>query len=162
QRTKQGRMDPMMDLSGAVLEHANRGVRLQLLLRSALVVFLLLTIILIPPVQRVAAYYGIVGAYALGAIAFARWAWPGGSAVARWGWLGLFADLVVLATVTLVAGVDAHDSWTSDVLVVGFFLLPVLAATQLRPGVCAAVVAPTVIVYFVASVATQAANDEPW
>ena len=152
----------MMDLSGAVLEHANRGVRLQLLLRAALVVFLVLTIILIPPVQGVAAYYAIVAVYAVAAIAFARWAWRGGAAVARWGWLGLFADLVVLAGVTLVAGVDAHASWTSNVLVIGFFLLPVLAATQLRPGVCAAVVVPTVVVYLVASFATQAANDEPW
>jgi two-component system NarL family sensor kinase len=152
----------MIDLSGAVLEHANRGVRLQLLLRAALVVFLLLTIILIPPVRGVGAYYGIVAAYALGAFALARWAWRGGAAVARWGWLGLFADLVVLAGLTLIAGVDAHDSWTSDVLVIGFFLLPVLAATQLRPGICAAVVVPTVVVYFVASLATQDANDEPW
>ena len=124
----------MLDLRGTVLEHANRGVRLQLLLRAALVVFLLLTIILIPPVQGTAAYYGIVTAYALGAAAFARWAWRGGDAVARWGWLGLFADLVVLASLTLVAGVDAQLSWTSNVLVIGFFLLPVLAATQLRPG----------------------------
>ena len=152
----------MMDLSGAVLEHANRGVRLQLVLRAALIVFLLLTIIVIPPVQGVAAYYGIVGAYAVGAIAFARWAWRGGSAVARYGWLGLFADLVVLASVTLVAGVESDESWTSNVLVVGFFLPPVLAATQLRPGICIAVVVPTVIVYLIASLATQAANDEPW
>ena len=152
----------MLDLRGAVLEHANRGVRLQQLLRAALVVFLLLTIILIPPVQGTAAYYGIVTAYAIGAAVFARWAWPGGDAVARWGWLGLFADLAVLASLTLVAGVDAQLSWTSNVLVVGFFLLPVLAATQLRPGVCAAVVVPTVVVYLVASLVTQAANDEPW
>ena len=152
----------MLDLRGTVLEHANRGVRLQLLLRAGLVVFLLLTIILIPPVQGTAAYYGIVTAYALAAAAFARWAWRGGDAVARWGWLGLFADLVVLASLTLVAGVDAQLSWTSNVLVIGFFLLPVLAATQLRPGVCAAVVVPTVVVYLVASLVTQAANDEPW
>ena len=124
----------MMDLGGAVLQHANRGVRLQLLLRGALVVFLLLTIVLLPPVQDVAAYYGIVTAYAVGAIAFARWAWRGGAAVARSGWLGLFADLVVLAGLTLVAGVEAQQSWTSYVLVVGFFVLPVLAATQLRVG----------------------------
>jgi len=136
----------MMDLTGAVLEHANRGVRLQLLLRAALVVFLLLTIVLIPPQHGVAAYYGIVTAYAVGALAFARWAWRGGAAVARWGWLGLFADLAVLGTLTLFAGVDAHQSWTSNVLVMGFFLLPVLAATQLRAGVCAAVVVPTVVV----------------
>jgi two-component system NarL family sensor kinase len=152
----------MMDLSGAVLEHANRGVRLQLLLRGALVAFLLLTIALIPPTEGVAAYYVVVTAYAIGAVAFTRWAWPGGAAVARFGWLGLFADLSVLAVLTLIAGVDAHHSWTSNVLVTGFFLLPVLAATQLRAGICAAVVMPTVVVYLVASVATRTANDEPW
>src|SRR5215510_2033092 len=70
---------PMMDLSGAVLEHANRGVRLQLLLRGALVVFLLLTLILVPPEHWVAAYYGTVAAYAVGAVTFARWAWRGGA-----------------------------------------------------------------------------------
>jgi two-component system NarL family sensor kinase len=152
----------MMDLSGAVLEHANRGVRLQLLLRHALVVFLLLTIVLVPPPHGVGVYYAIVAAYAVGAVVFTRWAWRGGAAVARWGWLGLFADLAVLATLTLLAGVDAHQNWTSNVLVMGFFLVPVLAATQLRAGVCAAVVLPTVVVYLVASVATQAANEEPW
>ena len=152
----------MMDLSGAVLQHANRGVRLQLLLRAALVVFLLLTIGLLPPVDGVAAYYGVVVVYALGALAMARWAWPGGRAVARWGWLGLFADLVVLAGLVLAAGADAEESWTSYVLLFGFFVLPVLAATQLRVWVCAAVVVPTVIVYLAASFATQAANDEPW
>src|SRR5262245_50466113 len=119
-----GEDGPMMDLSGAVLEHANRGVRLQLLLRGALVVFLLLTIVLIPPDYGVAAYYGIVAIYAVGALAFAVWAWPGGAAVARWGWASLFVDLAVLTTLTLIAGVDAHESWTSNVLVLGFFLVP--------------------------------------
>jgi two-component system, NarL family, sensor kinase len=152
----------MMELSDALLVHANRGVRLQQFLRAALVVFLLLTIVLLPPVQGVAAYFVIVTVYAIGAIAFARWAQPRRAAVAQWGWLALFADLVVLASVTLVAGVDAHESWTSDVLAIGFFLLPVLAATQLRPAVCAAVAVPTVIVYFASSLATQAANEEPW
>jgi two-component system, NarL family, sensor kinase len=83
------------------------------------------------------------------------------AAVARWGWLGLFADLVVLAGLTLAAGVEADESWTSYVLLFGFFLLPVLAATQLRPWVCAAVVVPTVVVYLAVSIATQPANDEP-
>ena len=152
----------MNDLSAAVLEHANRGVRLQLLLRGALVAFLVMTIALLPPVEGVPAYYAILLAYALGAAAFAWWAWPGGAAVARFGWLALFVDLAVLAILTLVAGVDAQVSWTSYVLVVGFFLLPVLAATQLRPGVCAAVVVPTVVVYLAASFATQADNAEPW
>jgi two-component system NarL family sensor kinase len=37
----------------------------------------------------------------------------------------------------------------------------VLAATQLRPGICAAVVVPTVLAYVLASWATQEANGEP-
>src|SRR6476661_8579866 len=105
----------MMDLSGAAIEYANRGVRLQLLLRGALVIFLLLTIVLLPPQHGVAAYYVILAAYAIGALAFARWAWPGGAAVARRGWLCLFADLAVLGTLTLVAGFEAEQNWTSNV-----------------------------------------------
>jgi two-component system NarL family sensor kinase len=46
--------------------------------------------------------------------------------------------------------------------VVGLFLLPVLAATQLRPAICAAVAGPAVAVYFATSWATQAANEEPF
>jgi two-component system NarL family sensor kinase len=48
------------------------------------------------------------------------------------------------------------------VLLGGFFLLPVLAATQLRWGVCVSVVVPTVAFYGVEAVVTQEANDEPW
>ena len=44
----------------------------------------------------------------------------------------------------------------------GFFLLPVLAATQLRWGVCASVVVPTVAFYGIEAIATQQANSEPW
>lgn len=150
-----------MELSGAVLEHANRGVRLQLVIRAALVAFAALTIILVPPVQGAAACYVIVVGYLAGAFGFAAWAWRGGSSVARWAWVGLFGDLAVLAALTLIAGVSAEESWTSDVLVNGFFLLPAVAATQLRPGICAAVVGPTIVVYLASSLATQAANAEP-
>ena len=151
----------MLELSSTVLEHANRGVRLQLLLRGALVVFLTLTLAIVPPDDARAAYFLIVAIYAVGAVAFGCWAWTGSPAVARWAWLGLFVDLAVLATLSLLAGNEASNNWSSDVLVVGFFLLPVLAATQLRPGICAAVVVPTVLVYLLASWATQAANGEP-
>jgi two-component system NarL family sensor kinase len=48
------------------------------------------------------------------------------------------------------------------VLLGGFFLLPVLAATQLRWGVCTSVVVPTVAFYGIEAIATQQANDEPW
>ena len=67
-----------------------------------------------------------------------------------------------MTALTLLAGVAAQQSWTADVLKNGFLLLPVLAAAQLRPRVCAAVVVPTVLVYLAAAVATQDANAEPW
>ena len=148
-------------VGGAVLEHANRGVRMQLLLPRC-------AGRLHGADDRPGAAGAehhlvalIVGAYAVGAVAFGFWAWRGGAVVARWAWLGLFVDVAVLAIVTLVAGVDASESWTSDVLVNGFFVIPVLAATQLRPIVCAAVVIPTIVVYLVSSLATQSANEEP-
>jgi two-component system NarL family sensor kinase len=57
-------------------------------------------------------------------------------------WLTQFVDLAALTALTPLAGVAAQQSWTADVLKNGFLLLPVLAATQLRPRVCAAVVVP--------------------
>ena len=86
----------------------------------------------------------------------------GGVAPVRWMWVALLVDAAALGTLTLVAGVNsAEQSWTADILVSGLFLIPVLAATQLRPFVCAAVAIPTTVVYFAASVATKDANGEP-
>ena len=76
-------------------------------------------------------------------------------------WLAQFVDIAALGTLTLLAGVAAQQSWTADVLKNGFLLLPVMAATELRPRVCAAVVIPTVVVYLAAAIATQDANAEP-
>ena len=76
--------------------------------------------------------------------------------------MALFLDLVVLAWLTLLTGVATPQSWTSDVLITGFLLVPVLAAAQLRPRVCACVVVPAVAVYLAASIATRTANGEPW
>lgn len=149
-------------LDAVILEHAGRGVRLQLLLRFVLVAFVAVTVGLVPPVQGATACYAIVAAYAAWSVGFAAWALRNGSSAARWAWLALFVDLLVVASLTLVAGVAADESWTATVLVNGLFLVPVLAATQLRPDVCLAVVVPTVVVYLAASVATQTANDEPW
>jgi len=153
---------PSPELDAAVLEHAARGVRLQLLLRVVLAVFVAVTVGVVPPVQGATACYAIVAAYAVWVVGFAAWARRGGPQVARWAWLALFVDLLVLASLTLVAGVAADESWTATVLVNGFFLIPALAATQLRPDVCIAVVVPTVLVYLASSIATQTANDEPW
>jgi two-component system NarL family sensor kinase len=149
-------------LQSAVLEHASRGMRLQVLLRAVLVAFALLTIILVAPVRNRTACDVVVGIYAAWAIAVGVWSWSGRPSWLRFGWTALFADLGALAALTLLAGASARESWTADVLVNGFFLVPLMAATQLRPGVAAAVVVPTIGVYLLSSILTKSANAEPW
>ncbi len=145
-----------------MLEHARRGVRLQALLRGVMVVFVLLTVAIVPPVHNSAGCDAIAGAYAAWAIAVGFWGWRGSALALRFVWVALFMDVIALAALTLLAGASARESWTADVLVNGFFLVPLLAATQLRPDVCAAVVIPTVAVYFLSSALTKSANAEPW
>jgi two-component system NarL family sensor kinase len=115
----------------------------------------------VPPLNPVAA--AIAAGYALWALAVALWTRQGQDWTVRLAWLALLVDVVVLGVLTLLTGVATPESWTADVLITGFAVVPVLAATQLRPWVCAAVVGPTALVYFLASVADRVANDnEPW
>lgn len=150
------------ELADAIVEHGMRGVRLQAVLRGALVLFVVGTIVIIPPTQAKGACYAIASVYAVFAVCFAAWARRGGRFVAKWAWVALFVDVAILATLTLVSGFDAETTWTDDVLLHGLFVIPVLAATQLRPGVCAAVAAPTVAVFLASSMLTRVANEEPW
>jgi two-component system, NarL family, sensor kinase len=150
------------ELFGILLDHGYRGVRIQLLLRAVLVLFTLLTVVFVPPAHDRRTSYLIVAAYALWAAATAVWTRRGGVGPIQFVWLALFVDLLALASLTLIAGVASRQSWTADVLVNGFFLIPMLAATQLRPWVCTSVMVPTVVVYLAASIATKSANGEPW
>src|SRR5438034_8088454 len=92
------------DLDAIVLEHAYRGMRLQLVLRGVLVVFVVLTLAIVPPVHHASVSYVIVACYGVWAIAIAAWTWRGGPGPVRLTWLALFADLAVLATLVLVSG----------------------------------------------------------
>jgi two-component system NarL family sensor kinase len=150
------------ELDAIVLEHAYNGVRLQLVLRGLLVVFVVLTIAIVPPEHHALASYIIVSVYGVWAIGVAVWSERGGPAPVRFVWLALFVDVLTLGGLTVLAGVAASQSWTADVLINGFFIIPLLAATQLKPRVCAAVVVPTVAVYLAVSVVTQSSNGEPW
>jgi two-component system NarL family sensor kinase len=150
------------EVRAVALEHARRGVRLQVVLRWVLVAFVALTVVGVPPGHDVVACVAIAGGYALWAVAVAVWIRRDPAASVHLAWLALFVDLAVLAVLTLLTGVATPQSWTSDVFTTGFLLVPVLAATQLRPRVCAAVVVPTVAVYLLAGIATRDANAEPW
>ena len=150
------------EITAVTMEHARRGVALQVALRWVLVGFVALTVAVVPPPRFVGICVAIAGGYALWALAVALWTRQGYASAVRLAWLALLVDVVVLGVLTLLTGVATPESWTSDVFTTGFLLIPVLAATQLRAWVCAAVVVPTALVYFLAAVATRAANDEPW
>jgi two-component system, NarL family, sensor kinase len=150
------------EVVAVAMQHARRGVALQVALRWVLVGFVALTVVTVPPPRFVGICAAIAGGYALWALAVALWTRHGHPSAVRLAWLALLVDLVVLGVLTLLTGVAAPESWTSDVFTTGFLLIPVLAATQLRLWVCAAVVVPTAVVYFLAAVATREANAEPW
>ncbi len=150
------------ELGDVIVTHAYRGVRVQLMLRSVLVIFAALTIGFFPPSHDLLACWLIVAAYAIVAAASAGWARRGGIGPVRWMWLLLLADVAALTALALVAGLTSQQSWTADVLVNGFFALPLLAATQLRTWICAVVVVPATAAYLAVSIATQSANSEPW
>ncbi len=150
------------DLERIMREHAYRGAYLQLTVRGALVLFIALTLIFVPPMNDAGWCFAILGAYALWSAAVALWIRKGGTGPVTMIWLGLFVDLAVLATLTLLTGLAAEQSWTADILSNGLFVIPVLACTQLRTDVCVGVVACTIGVFFVSSWATMTSNSEPW
>jgi two-component system, NarL family, sensor kinase len=152
------RRDPR--LFSILLEHALRGVRVQQLLRAVLVVFVTVTVIALPPAHYRTACYVTVALYAASAVGIGWVSLRGGERAIRLVWLALFVDLLALGVLSVLAS-QSEQSWTADVLVNGFFVVPVLAGTQLRPGVAAAVVAPAVLVYLGSLIAAQNANAEP-
>ena len=145
-----------------VVASAQRGITLQLVVRGVLVAFIIGTLILLPPTTGAGWCVVIAAAYTVMALLLTGWLARRGPAALKWGWIGLYVDLLTLSALSLVAGQSADQSWTSLVLLGGFFLLPVLAATQLRWVVCASVVVPTVAFYLLEAIATQHANNEPW
>ena len=154
------RKDP--ELLGNLLVHAYRGIRLQLLLRALLVVFMALTVVIVPPARYSGWCYLTVVIYAIWVAIVTRWSHKGGERPVQLVWLALFVDVLALAVLTVVASLSDQESWTADILLNGFFLIPMLATTQLRPGVGAAVTVPTVLVYLASSIVARHANDEPW
>lgn len=145
-----------------VVAHAQRRIALQPALRFVLVLFVVATLIWLPPAVGAGACAVIATVYVVAAIGLTWWLQRRSAAAIRWGWLGLYVDLVVLSSVRLIAGLSAGQSWTSYVLLGGFYLSPVLAATQLLRRVCVGVVVPTVTVYLLEAVLTRERDAEPW
>ncbi|MGW0035638.1 sensor histidine kinase [Gordonia sp. NPDC003376] len=138
------------------------GVRAQVGMRLILAVFLVLVIACDPPEQFLAVTWAVVGVYlgwTASTLLLARRPDP---RVQEWAWAALFVDLAALTAVAVLAARSDATSWTSDVLLTGFALIPMAAATGLRPGVCVTIAIPTTVVFLVASAAARPANGEPW
>ncbi|MGB8877567.1 MAG: hypothetical protein WCD11_14670 [Solirubrobacteraceae bacterium] len=79
--------DSSPELAAPVSEHARRGLRLQILLRGVMVVFVVLVVAIVPPAQDAAACAAIAGAYAAGAVVLGVWGWHAGpEPVGSCGW----------------------------------------------------------------------------
>ena len=144
-----------------LLDNAVRGLRVQALLRFTLATFIVVVVVAVAPQREQIACDVVAGVYAGWTVAVAWLARQGGERAIRLIWPALFGDLLTLVALALLAS-RSEQSWTTDVLVNGFFLIPVLASTQLRPGVGAALVAPTIAAYLGSLIAARHANGEPW
>jgi two-component system, NarL family, sensor kinase len=144
-----------------LLEHASRGIRVQFFLRFALAVFVIAVVVAVPPDRLRGACYAVAGAYALWSIVIAWAARRRDERVIRRIWMALIVDVLALVALSVLAS-RSEQTWTTDVLVNGFFVIPMLATTQLRPEVGAAITLPTVAAYAGSLIAARHANAEPW
>lgn len=150
------------ELYEILVQHAYRGIRVQFVLRFLLLAFMIAAIAAVPPSRDLLPAVLIVVGYGIWTLGLALWTRRGGIEPVRWMWAALVVDALALTALTIVAGASAEQTWTADLLINGFFVLPIMAATQLRPMVSAIVSGAAAGAYFAASVATKSANTEPW
>lgn len=149
-------------MRGILVRQARRGISAQHVLRAALIGYVAVTLLVFPPGTHTAVCAVVTGAYlafALGTFALSR---GHSDAVVRRMWLAFLVDLVALTAVTALAATGEPPGWTATVLIDGFYVLPLLAATQLRPWVAAVVTLPSVLAMLVAAWLAQGATAEPW
>jgi len=157
---------PPADLASHRNRYLTLGLRLQLILRLLLVLFIAITLAIEPPRDKVWVCVLVIGIYLAVVSAWTIWAFFPRRAHPRLSgpvaFLVLLADVGVVATLTAVTGITSPDSWTSDVLQQGLFLIPIIAAGQLSPKFSAATAFPTVAALLVASSINKSVNQEPW
>ncbi len=134
-------------LRDLLVAHAMRGFRAQLVVRGLLVAFAALALVLEPPDDGVVAYVLFLAGYATWAVVVYAAVRGATDRVLRLSWIALFGDIVALAGLVMLSSWLPGDGSTAQVLLDGVFVMPVLAALQLRRWVAAAVLAPTLVVF---------------
>ena len=155
-----------------VRDHDVRAARLrqdllQAALRVLLVAFIGATLLLTPPSVDVGVCFAILAAYAVivgvwGAWAFRRTDYASVSMRESITLLAIGCDVAVISVLTVLTGWSSPDSWTSNILRTGLFLIPLIAAAQLDPFISAIVAIPTLGAYLAVALITQTENLEPW
>src|ERR1700758_145223 len=143
------------------------GPLLQGALRAVLIVFVAITLLSEPPnsnksicVFALAAYVVIVACWSVWTLRrVARKVVHTKKLVTL---LVLGADVAIVSILSVLTGITSPESWTSDVLRIGLFLIPLIAAAQLNSDISAAMAIPTVSALVVVSWITKSANQEPW
>lgn len=146
--------------------HILLGMRLQFALRMTLVLFILISLVFQPPARMswicisvLAIYAGVVGVWSIWALRADRVLTYPRKLVT---FLMLMTDVAVVSVLAVLTGLTSPESWSSDVLMNGLFLIPLIAAAQLSPDISAAVSVPTVIALFASRWIGKSANQEPW
>ena len=142
------------------------GFRLQLALRLLLAAFIAVTLLIERPPNRFGLCMFILAVYLAVVAAWAAWAFsrqhPRDRLSSPIAFAVLLADVIVVGALTAITGIAASLAWTSDVLLQGLFIIPIIAAAQLRARISAAMALPTLLSFVVASWINQEANEEPW
>lgn len=157
---------PRVDLAARLDRYLLAGFRLQLGLRILLLAFVTTTLVIERPRDEFALCMVIVGVYVGVVLAWAVWVFTPRPAEqrnsTRVALAILLADIAVVASITAITGIASPDSWTSDILREGLFLILFIAAAQLSAGLTAVTAVLTVLAQVVANWINQAANEEPW
>lgn len=141
--------------------HALRAARIRRLLRLLLVASYVAVLVTEPPDEHLGTCWVIVGCYLLWTVAIG-FVGPGDQRTQRYLWVALVVDVTTLTLLTVISDLSATQSWAPYLLINGFFVIPLIAAAQLNPWMCAAVVGPTILVQLLASVLIRHVGAEPW
>ncbi|MEU4290389.1 ATP-binding protein [Kribbella sp. NPDC026596] len=139
----------------------HQAARIQALLRLLLAGFLVAVLVTQPPSDHLVLCWVIVLCYVIWTAATTVILRIGGPGMLPYTWVALAVDVITLTGLTLVADTSADTTWTAYTLLNGLFVVPLLAATQLSPLVCALATAPAVAAYLVSGLLIRPIDEEP-
>lgn len=128
---------------------SRRSLRMQVLARLLIVVLLLVQLLWFPPHEHKAACGALVAGYTLWSLLLVEMAWSDRQRT-RWTWHFLWLDLLVVASLLVVSQGFAAPAGARPPADDAFFLVPVLAAFQLRPRVTSVMTCATALAYLLA------------